>query len=149
MVANIALGLGLAITVLDLMSWGGWGPRDTNGLVIASLWLCVLAVLFGAVGLAAAAAESVDVPDDDRQRSRLDAASVLGALVLYAGSAVARSLDPGGAAASPPALLLELGGLILLVGGAGASSLLYAAREWEEIGAVVHEHERHHRAASR
>ena len=36
---HIALGLGIAVTLLDLMSWFGWGARDTFGFVIAASWV--------------------------------------------------------------------------------------------------------------
>ena len=33
---QVALGLAVAVTLLDLMAWFGWGARDTNGFVIAA-----------------------------------------------------------------------------------------------------------------
>jgi len=140
--ANVALGLGLAVTVLDVMAWAGWGSRDTNSLVVAAYWLCVFAAIVGVLGLATAVAEMGDVPAEERTLARLDAAAVLGAVLLYVASAAVRSFDLGAAGASPPALLMAVGGLLVLIVGSGVSSLLYGAREWEEIEEV---HERHHR----
>ncbi len=38
-IGQIAAGLGLATTLVDLMAWFGWGARDTNGFVIVAYWL--------------------------------------------------------------------------------------------------------------
>lgn len=147
--AGIALGLGLAITIVDLMAWLGWGVRETNALVVAGQWLGIVTVLLCAVGVAAALAEMRDVPEDEASLARLDALSVGAALLLYLGSSAARALDPGAAASSPPAFLMALAGLIVLGAGSGLSSLLYAPREWEETLEAIADHHRRRRVASR
>jgi hypothetical protein len=143
--ASAAVGLGIAVTLLDLMSWFGWGARDTNGLVVAALWLSVATAIVGIVGLATAVAELIDVPEEDRTVSRLDVAAVAVAVILYLVTAALRSFEPGAAAASPPAFLLAAAAVIVLIAGAATSSLLYASREWEEIEEVVHERHRRRR----
>jgi uncharacterized membrane protein len=146
--AGVALGIGLAVTILDLMAWFGWGARLTNGLVVASVWLCGAAAVVGLLGLATGFAEYLDAPDDDRSLARLDAIGVAVATVVYVASGVLRALDSGAAAASPAAFLLALVALIVLSAGAAMSALLYASREWEEIEEVTHVPHRRRRTAS-
>lgn len=147
--ASVAVGLAVAVTLLDLMAWLGWGSRDTNGVVVAAYWLSIAVVVVGALGIAAALGELRDVPEEDANLARLDVAAIAAATVVYAATAAIRSFDLGAAGASPPALLLAVAGLVVLVAGAAMSSLLYAAREWEEIEEITHERHRRRRAASR
>lgn len=147
--ASVALGVGIALTLLDLMAWGGWGSRDTNGFVIAAYWLAIAAAVVALLGLATAFAELRDVPDEDRTLGRLDVLAVGVAALLYSGTAVLRAFDLGAAAASPPAFLLGLAGLVVLIAGAAISALLYAAREWEEIEDIAHERHGRRRTAAR
>lgn len=148
LLGGVALGLGLAVTILDLMSWLGWGTRVTNPLVTGSIWLAAAVAVLGAIAVATAVAEMIDAPDEDRSLARLDVIGVAVAVLLYATSAVMRSLDPGAAAPAPPAFLLALAGLVVLVAGAAMSSLLYAAREWEEVEDFAHVPQRRRRRAS-
>ncbi len=144
---SIALGLGLAVTILDLMAWIGLGARDTNGFVVASYWLCGATAVFAILALLTAVAELRDVPEEERTLARLDAIGVGAVVVLYVVSALIRSTALGAAGATPPAFLLAVAGLLVLVAGAGMSSLLYASREWEEIEEVSREHHRRRAAA--
>lgn len=147
--ANVALGLGIAATLLDLMAWFGWGSRDTNGFVIAAFWLCAATGLIGLLALATAVAELRDVPEDETNVARLDAGGVLIVIVLYAASAAIRSLSLGAAGATPPAFLLAVAGLLVLIVGSAMSSLLYATREWEEIEDLASQRHGRRHAASR
>ena len=143
--AGLAVGLGIAVTLLDLMAWFGWGARVTNGFVVAAYWLAVGAAIVGLLGVATAAAELVDVPEEDHVLARLDLAGIGVATLLYATTAAIRAFELGAAGASPPALLLAFAGLVVLIAGAAMSSLLYASREWEEFEEVVHERHRRRR----
>jgi uncharacterized membrane protein len=145
---GVALGLGLGVTILDLMTWFGWGTRVTNPLVTGSVWLAAAAAVVAAVAVATAVAEMTDAPEDDRALARLDVIGVAVAVLLYAASAALRTLDPGAAAPAPPAFLLALAGLVVLVAGAAMASLLYAAREWEEVEDIAHVPQRRRRRAS-
>jgi uncharacterized membrane protein len=129
----VAIGLGLAVTLVDFMAWFGWGARDTSTFVIAAQWLAV--TTFVAIGLAAitAVVEYGDVASEDRALARIDEAAAIGALVLYGISAILRSLELGQAAPSPAPFLLAIAGLVLLVADAGLAANLYSAREWEEL----------------
>ncbi len=149
LIANVALGLGLAVSILDVMSWAGWGARDTNGLLVSAYWLCGAVAIVALLGLATAVAEMGDVPGEESGLARLDAGSTIAVFLLYAGSAIVRSLELGAAAATPPAFLMALAGLLVLFVGTAISSVLYAAREWEEIDEVVSERHGRRRAASR
>jgi hypothetical protein len=143
--ASVAVGLGIAVSLLDLMAWSSWGARDTNGFVVAAYWLSIAAAVVGVLGVATAAAELSDIPEEDRMLSRLDVAGIAVATLLYVTTAALRSFDLGAAGASPPALLLALAALVVLIAGTAMSSLLYASREWEEIEEVVHERHRRRR----
>lgn len=146
--AGAVLGLGVAVTLLDLMAWAGWGSRVTNAFLIASEWVAGAAALLGLLGLVAAFAELTDAPDEDRTLARLDVVAAAAVAALYAVTAALRALEVGAAASSPAALLLALAGLIVAFADVAMSSVLYASREWEEVEEI---HERHgrRRAASR
>ena len=129
----VAIGLGLAVTLVDFMAWFGWGARDTSTFVIAAQWLAV--TTFVVIGFAAitAVVEYGDVDRDDRGLARIDEAAAIGALVLYGISAILRSLELGQAAPSPAPFLLAIAGLVLLIVDAGLAANLYSAREWEVL----------------
>jgi uncharacterized membrane protein len=129
----VAIGLGLAVTLVDFMAWFGWGARDTSTFVVAAQWLAV--TTFVVIGFAAitAVVEYGDVDPEDRSLARIDEAAALGALVLYGISAVLRSLELGQAAPTPAPFLLAIAGLVLLIVDAGLAANLYSAREWEVL----------------
>jgi uncharacterized membrane protein len=129
----VAIGLGLAVTIVDFMAWFGWGARDTNTFVVAAQWLVV--TTFVVIGFAAitAVVEYGDVDPEDRGLARIDEAAAIGALVLYGISAVLRSLELAQAAPSPAPFLLAIAGLVLLIVDAGLAANLYSAREWEVL----------------
>ena len=131
--AFVAIGLGLGVTLVDLMAWFGWGARDTSVFVVAAQWLAVLT--FIVVGLAAitSVVEYGDVDLQDRGLARTDEGAAIGTLVLYGISAVLRSLELGQAAPSPAPFLLAIAGLLLLIFDAGLAANLYSAREWEVL----------------
>ena len=131
--AFVAIGLGIAVTLIDFMAWFGWGARDTSAFVIASQWLAV--TTFIVIGLAAitAVVEYGDIDPEDRGLARLDETAAIGALLLYGLSAVLRSLELGQAAPSPAPFLLAIAGLVLLIADAGLAANLYSAREWEVL----------------
>lgn len=139
----MALGLGLGVTILDLMAWFGWGSRDTNGFVVGAYWLAIATAVVALLATVTAFAEVGDAAAEDSTPARLDVAAAGVATLLYAATAALRSFDLGSAAALPLAFLLAIAGLLVLVVGAGVASLLYAAREWEELEEIGHE--RHHR----
>jgi hypothetical protein len=129
----VAIGLGLAVTLVDFMAWFGWGARDTSTFVVAAQW--ILVTTFVVIGFAAitAVVEYGDVDPEDRGLARIDEAAAIGALVLYGVSAVLRSLELGQAAPTPAPFLLAIAGLVLLIVDAGLAANLYSAREWEEL----------------
>ena len=148
--AFVAIGLGLAATLVDLMAWFGWGARDTSAFVVAAQWIVV--TTFVVVGIAAitSVVEYGDVDREDRGLARVDEAAALGALLLYGISAVLRSLELGAAAPSPAPFLLAIAALVLLIADAGLAANLYSAREWEVLeDEPVRERHPRRRAASR
>lgn len=144
--ANIAAGLAIAFLLLDLVSWSGWGVRETNALLVASIWVGAAIAIVLLAALAMAQAERSDIPDAEADLARVDVIAVAAAAVLYVATTAVRWLDTGAAAASPLALLLGLAGLILVLAGAALSSALYASREWEELDEIVHDRRRRHAA---
>lgn len=148
--AGIAVGLGAAVTLLDLMSWFQWGARTTNGFVAGALWLAVATAVIAALAALAAFAETRDLGEEDSQLGRLDLAAAALAVVLYSASAALRAGEGNVAGASPAPFLLAIGGLILLLVDIVVSANLYAAREWEELEEeIVPERHRRRRAAVR
>lgn len=132
-IGHVALGVGVAVTVLDLMAWFSWGTPRTNAFVVGAYWLVIAAVLLTLVAGLAAVAEIQDIPGEERPLARLDVIAVLAAAALYVLSAALRAGDQGAAAVSPAALLSAMAALIVLVVGGFIGSNLYAAREWEVI----------------
>jgi uncharacterized membrane protein len=130
---QLATGLGIAVLLLDLMAWFGWGARDTNGFVIAAYWLAVAAAVIAALATIAAFVESRDATDPDRSLARLDLLAALVAFLLYGVSCAFRATDLGAAAASPGAVVSSLAGLIVLLVDGVIASTLYASREWEVL----------------
>ena len=148
--AFVAIGLGAAATLIDLMAWFGWGARDTSAFVVASQWIVV--TTFVVVGIAAitSVVEYGDVDREDRGLARVDEAAAIGALLLYGISAVLRSLELGAAAPSPAPFLLAIAALVLLIADAGLAANLYSAREWEVLeDEPVRERHPRRRAAGR
>ena len=132
-IAYVAVGLGLSLTLTDLMAWFAWGQSDTTGYVVVSDWLAHAVTVVLGIAALATLAEYIDVPADDRSIARLDVVAGLVAFLLYGASAFLRGLDTGGAAASPAPFLLAIAGLIVTFVDAAVSANLYSAREWEEL----------------
>jgi len=140
---QVALGLAVAITLLDLMAWFGWGARDTNGFVIANAWLAVATAVFALLATITALVESSDAPEEDRSLARLDLLAAFVAFVLYAASAGLRITDESAAGASPGAVVSAFAGLIVLLVDGVIASTLYASREWALLDEEEYEPRRH------
>jgi len=140
---HLAAGLGIAVALLDLMAWFGWGVRDTNGFVIAAYWVAVLTAIVGAVATITAFIESTDAAEEDRSLARLDVLAAFVAFLLYAVSSAFRAVDQGAAAATPAALVSSLAGLIILLVDGVIASTLYASREWAVLDEEDYEPRRH------
>src|SRR3989442_13120279 len=39
--AFLAVGLAIGVTLVDLMAYFAWGPRETNGYVVVAYWLAI------------------------------------------------------------------------------------------------------------
>ena len=72
--AFAAVGLGVAVTLLDLMSWFAWGARDTNGFVIGAQWLTVTTVLVVGFVAILSVVEFADVALEETDGRGVDAA---------------------------------------------------------------------------
>ena len=140
---QITLGLALAVTVLDLMAWFGWGARDTNGFVIANAWLAVATAVVALLATIAALVESSDAADEDRSLARLDLLAAFVTFLLYAASAGLRVTDTSAAGASPGAVVAAFAGLIVLLVDGVIASTLYASREWALLDEEEYEPRRH------
>jgi len=132
-VVYIAVGIGISLTLSDLMAWFAWGQSDTSGFVVVSDWLAHAVTVVLGVAVLAALAEYIDVPADDRSIARLDLVAGLVAFLLYGASAFLRGFDIGAAAASTAPFLLAIAGLIVVFVDAAVAANLYSAREWEEL----------------
>jgi len=143
-IGHVALGVGAAVTLLDLMAWFSWGTPRTNAFVVGAYWLVIAAAILTLVAGLAAVAELRDIPADEHPLARLDVIAILAAAGLYVISAALRTGDQGAAAASPAALLSAMAGLIVLVVGGYIGSNLYAAREWEVVDLDEDDRHRHH-----
>jgi len=132
-IAFIAVGIGLSLTLSDLMAWFAWGQSDTSGYVVVSDWLAHAITVVLGIAVLAALAEYIDVPVEDRSIARLDLVAGLVAFLLYGASAFLRGFDVGAAAAGTASFLLAIAGLIVTAVDAAVAANLYSAREWEEL----------------
>ena len=132
-IGYIAIGIGIALTLSDLMAWFAWGGNDTNGYVVVSDWLAHAVTVVLGVAALAALAEYLDVPEDDRGIGRLDLIATVIAFLLYGASTFLRAFDVGAPAASPAPFLLAIAGLLVAFVDAAVAANLYSAREWEEL----------------
>jgi hypothetical protein len=149
-IAYIAVGIGIALTLSDLMAWFAWGASDTSGFVVVSDWLAHAVTVLLGVALLAALAEYLDIPEDDRAIARLDLTAAIVAFLLYGASVFLRGFDSGAAAAGTAPFLLAIAGLLVAFVDAGVAANLYSAREWEELEEEpLREHRPRRRAASR
>ncbi|HUQ41255.1 MAG TPA: hypothetical protein VM052_02020 [Candidatus Limnocylindrales bacterium] len=141
--AFAAAGVGLAVTITDLMAWFQLGARETNGFVVVAQWLCVVVVLIAGFIAIAAVVERPDVLDEERSLAQMDVLAAIVVVFLYGISAVLRSLELGQAAPTPAPFLLAIAGLIVLIIDSGLAANMYSSREWEEIEEEpVREHRR-------
>ena len=140
---QVALGLAVAVTLLDLMAWFGWGARDTNGFVIANAWLAVATAVVAFLATITALVESSDAADEDRSLARLDLLAAFITFLLYAASAGLRITDLGAAGASPGAVVSAFAGLIVLLVDGVIASTLYSSREWAVLDEEEYEPRRH------
>ena len=140
---SIALGLAIAVSLLDLMAWFGWGARDTNGFVIANAWLAAATAVAALLAAVTAFAESTDAAPEDRQLGRLDMLAAVVVFVLYAISAGLRTTDLGAAGASPGAVVAAFAGLVVLIVDGVIAATLYSSREWEVPDEEEYEPRRH------
>jgi hypothetical protein len=148
--AYVAVGIGLSLTLADLMAWFAWGQGDTTGFAVVSDWLAHTVTVVLGIAVLASLAEYIDVPADDRSIARLDLVAGLVAFLLYGASAFLRGFDLGGAAASTAPFLLAIAGLIVSFVDAALAANLYSAREWEELDEEpIRERRPRRRAASR
>ena len=148
--AFLALGVGLAVTLADLMAWTGAGARETNGYVVVAQWLCVVNLLVVGVAAIAAVAERWDVIAEERGLAQIDILAGIALVVLYGASAVLRSAELGNAAPSPAPFLLTIAALVVLIVDTGLAANMYSSREWEELDdEPIREHRRRRRAAGR
>jgi hypothetical protein len=131
--AYMAVGLGIALTLSDLMAWFAWGAQDTTGFVVVSDWLAHAVTVVLGLAILASLAEYIDVPGDDRPIARLDLIAGIIAFLIYAASAFLRAFDTGAPAASPAPFLLAIAGLLVTFVDAAVAGNLYSAREWEEL----------------
>lgn len=146
--AFLACGLGLGVTLADVMAWLALGSSDTNGYVILAQWLAVTTLIVAGVAATAAVAERWDIVEEERGLARVDILAAIGIVVLYGASVVLRSFELGDPAASPAPFLLAVAGLIVLFADAGLAANLYSSREWEELEEEpLHDHRGRRRAA--
>ncbi|HET8569165.1 MAG TPA: hypothetical protein VFM93_09285 [Candidatus Limnocylindria bacterium] len=142
---QVAIGLALGATLLDLMAWGGWGARQTTGLVAGAYWLTVGTATLCALALLTGLAEMRDAAEEDSGYVRIDVIAALVATLIFAASAVLRALELSAAAAPPAPFLLSIGGLLLLLVDGVIATALYAGREWAELDEEDVEPQRHRR----
>jgi hypothetical protein len=149
-IAYVAVGIGIALTLSDLMAWFAWGGSDTSGYVVVADWLARAVTVLLGLAVLAALAEYLDVPEDDRGIAQLDLVAAIVVFLLYGASAFLRGFDVGAAAAGPAPFLLAIAGLIVALVDAAVAGNLYGARAWEELEEEpLRDHRSRRRAASR
>jgi uncharacterized membrane protein len=140
---HLGVGLGIGVTLLDLMSWFGWGTRDTNGFVIAASWLAVATAVVALLATITAFVEATDAAEADRSLARLDVLAALVTVLLYTSSGALRVTDLGAAGASPGAVVTAFAGFVVLLVDGVIASTLYSSREWAVLDEEEYEPRRH------
>ena len=83
--AFIAVGIGIGVTLADLMAWFAWGSTSTNGFVIVAYWLTIATAVVCAIAMLAAIAAAAAAPAPFL-------VAVAGLVVLLADASVAANL---------------------------------------------------------
>src|SRR5207245_608100 len=75
--AFLAVGLAIGVTLVDLMAYFAWGSRETNGYVVVADWLAIGTTIVAGLAALTALAEFVDVLDEERGLAQLDLAAAV------------------------------------------------------------------------
>src|SRR2546426_836797 len=100
--AFLAVGLAIGVTLVDLMAYFAWGSRETNGYVVVAYWLAIGTTIVAGLPAPTALAGFVDVLDQERGLAQLHPAAAGGAFFVYAVSAAPPPTGVRGARARPP-----------------------------------------------
>src|SRR2546430_4019770 len=64
--AFLAVGLAIGVTLVDLMAYFAWGSRETNGYVVVAYWLAIGTTIVAGLAALTPLAEFVGVLDEER-----------------------------------------------------------------------------------
>src|SRR2546425_11660109 len=98
--AFLAVGLAIGVTLVDLMAYFAWGSRETNGYVVVAYWLAIGTTIVAGLAALTAPAEFVGGLAEERGLAQLDLAAAVVAVFVCAAWAALR--PPGGCAPAPP-----------------------------------------------
>src|SRR2546425_1201544 len=99
--AFLAVGLAIGVTIVDLMAYFAWGSRETNGYVVVAYWLAIGTAIVAGLAAGTPPAEFVDVLDEGRGLAHPDPAAPAAAFFFYSASAAPRSPRVGAPAPVP------------------------------------------------
>src|SRR2546426_8581523 len=109
--AFLAVGLAIGVTLVDLMAYFAWGSRETNGYVVVAYWLAIGTTIVAGLAALTPLAEVVGVVDEERGLAQLDLAAAIVAVFVFAASTALPSTEGRAAAPSPAPFLRSLAGL--------------------------------------
>src|SRR3989442_4378767 len=91
--AFLAVGLAIGVTLVDLMAYFAWGSRETNGYVVVAYWLAIGTTIVAGLAALTPPAEFVDVLDEERGPAQPDPAAAGVAVFGFPASAAVRSTE--------------------------------------------------------
>src|SRR2546427_5107252 len=90
--AFLAVGLAIGVTLVDLMAYFAWGSRETNGYVVVAYWLAIGTTIVAGVAPLPAPPEVVGVVGEEGGLAPRHPAAPGGAVFVF----------PAAAAPPPP-----------------------------------------------
>lgn len=111
---QFALVFALGGLILDIVAWLGLGAANTTGINVGAYALLVATIIAVSVAVLAAAAEALDLDEEDRQSGWLYAGLLALVVVLTVANAILRSTSLRDQVVPPIPLFLSLATLVVL-----------------------------------
>src|SRR2546426_5046049 len=85
--AFLAVGLAIGVTLVDLMAYFAWGSRETNGYVVVAYWLAIGTTIVAGPPAPPPLAGVLDVLPEGRRLAPLDLAAPGGPVFCHSAPA--------------------------------------------------------------
>src|SRR2546428_1802816 len=85
--AFLAVGLAIGVTLVDLMAYFAWGSRETNGYVVVAYWLAIGTTIVAGLAAPTTLPEVVGVLHEERRLAQLHPAAAGVAVFVFPAAA--------------------------------------------------------------